>query len=73
MGGDEFGVHKMKIPNNIHVGMIVNYHAIIGGPVTSSGHKITSIERRHKRWIVFVTGVSGFICVEALSANDKAS
>ncbi len=47
--------------------MIVNYHAEIGGPITSSGHLVTHIELRNGDWIAFIKGKSGFVCVEALS------
>lgn len=58
---------KVKIEKNLYVGMEVNYHSRIGGPVTTSGHKITHIERRNGEWIVFITGKTGFVSVEAIS------
>lgn len=55
-----------KKMNNLHVGMIVNYHSVIGGPVTSS-HKVVAIERRNRQWVVFLARKSGFVSFDALS------
>ncbi len=30
--------------SEIRIGMLVNYHSIIGGPVTSTGHKVTKLQ-----------------------------
>lgn len=57
------------ISDNLYVGQIVNYHSVIGEGITSSGHKIKSIERRHGEWIAFITGKSGYVLTEALSVE----
>jgi len=52
---------------NIKVGDIVNYHSVIGGKVTSSGHKVTAIEKRYGQWIAWITGKPACVAIKALS------
>jgi hypothetical protein len=57
----------------LKVGDIVHYHAIIGGPITSTWHKILTLQmeldsRRNAAWI---TGKSGCVAVTALSLAPK--
>ena len=52
---------------DIKVGDIVNYHSLIGGKVTSSGHFVTAIERRYGQWVAWITGKSACVSIRALS------
>ena len=56
-------------------GDIVNYHAIIGGPVTSTGHKVTFIVQKERivreQSTAWITNKSGCVALEALSHTDK--
>jgi hypothetical protein len=52
---------------DIRVGDIVNYHSIIGGKVTSSGHKVTAIEKRYGQWLAWITGKPACVSIKALS------
>ena len=52
---------------NIKVGDIVNYHSVIGGKITSSGHTVTAIEKRYGQWIAWITGKSVYVSIRALS------
>jgi len=47
--------------------MLVDYHSEIGGEITSRNHKVKSIEKRYGQWIAFISGKSGFVCVNALT------
>lgn len=56
--------HKFK------EGESVNYHSLIGGEVTSSGHVITDIEEEPNNYgsaVAWITGKRGCVAVEALS------
>lgn len=52
----------------------VNYHSIIGGPVTSTGHEIKTIQLEPNNFssdVAWVTGKSGCVALEALSFADE--
>jgi hypothetical protein len=52
-------------------GMLVNYHGIIGGDITSTSHKIKSIEfepNNYQQDVAWITGKSGCVALAALSA-----
>jgi len=52
------------------VGELVNYHSIIGGPVTSGGHKIKHIEEEPNNYgcdVAWITDKSGCVAMDALS------
>lgn len=50
------------------VGDKVNYHAIIGGPVTSAGHIVQQVDRLScGELVAFISGKSGCVSVDALS------
>jgi len=50
------------------VGDDVNFHSIIGGPVTSSNHKIKDIFiSEANETVAFISGKSGYVSIEALS------
>jgi len=56
-----------------NVGDIVNYHAIIGDGITSTGHTITTIlpaPNNFGRDVAWISGKSGCVSLEALS-NDE--
>jgi hypothetical protein len=56
------------------VGDTVNYHSIIGGPVTSTGHTIRLICMEPNDFgcnVAWVTGISGCVAIEALSNEQK--
>lgn len=61
----------------ITVGYKVDYHSIVGGPVTSTGHTIRAVERRpnnYGRDVAWVTGKAGCVALDALTpspANNK--
>lgn len=55
------------------VGDECNYHARIGGPVTTSGHVIREIAILSGRTVAWITGKSGCVAIEALSANAERS
>lgn len=52
---------------DIKVGDIVNYHSIIGGKITSFGHKVTAIEKRYGQWIAWITEKPACVSIKALS------
>jgi hypothetical protein len=59
----------------INVGSIVNYHAIIGGPVTSEGHEVKAIERtpnNYGRDVAWITMKAGCVALDALSLYEPA-
>jgi hypothetical protein len=47
----------------------VDYHSVIGGPVTKAGLTITSdpLYMPSGDMVVFVDGVSGYVAIEALT------
>lgn len=51
----------------LRVGDWVNYHAVIGGPITTTGHKIRAIEVLGGRTVAWITGKAGCVAIEALS------
>jgi len=56
-----------------NVGDIVNYHAIIGEGITSTGHTITTILPAPNNFggdVAWISGKSGCVSLEALS-NDE--
>ena len=54
----------------LKTGDIVDYHSIIGGEVTTGGHKIVNIGCDNSGTVIaFIEGHSGYVAIEALS-ND---
>jgi len=58
----------------ISVGMLVDYHSIIGGPVTKACCCVTEKpfdasdgRGRRRNWVVFVEGVRGYVSCDALT------
>lgn len=50
---------KLKVGENVH------YHSIIGGPITSSNHRIYHID--YYKDIAFITNHGACVAIEALS------
>lgn len=50
-----------------HVGDEVNYHSRIGGPVTTTGHRIREIGVLNGKTVAWISGKSGCVAIEALS------
>ena len=61
---------KLRPEWSFYVGQMVRYHSIIDEPAYTSGHKIKNIEIRHGRPIAFITGKTGYVCIEALSPEE---
>ncbi len=65
--------HKVKKPAPwIKLGALANYHAMIGGPVTS---EVTVRDTPFQPypdqdWVVFVDGVPGYVACAALSKRE---
>ena len=52
------------------VGDKVDYHSVIGGPVTSTGHTILAVERKpnnYGRDVAWISGRAGCVALDALS------
>lgn len=60
---------------NFKVGDIVDYHSIIDGPVTSTGHEITHIGKipSAKKRVAWISNKSGCVCLCALSLSTDKS
>jgi hypothetical protein len=49
-------------------GDLVNYHAIIGGDVSSMGHRVESVfPAASGHMVAFISGKRGHVAIEALS------
>jgi len=60
-----------KIVSNLKIGDTVDYHAIFNGPVTSSGHKILSIDREPNNYgcdIAFISQKRGCVALRNLTS-----
>lgn len=54
----------------------VDFHSIIGGPVTSTGHEIMSIVRAPNNFgcdIAWILGKSSCVALDALSMSTQGS
>jgi hypothetical protein len=52
----------------------VNYHSVIGGPVTSTGHEIRTIEKMPNNYgsdVAWITGKSGCVDLDSLSHDTS--
>lgn len=57
-------------------GDLVAYHSIIGGPITSIGHTVQSIELMPNNYgtnVAWITGKTGCVSIAALSAAEEWS
>lgn len=59
---------RKKVTVDFKVGGKVNYHSIIGGGITSTGHEITNIGEACGDVVAWITNKSGCVSLEALSA-----
>lgn len=58
----------------LKIGDSVNFHAVINGPITSSGHVITSIELMPNNFgqdVAWITEKSGCVALAALTKTQK--
>jgi hypothetical protein len=56
----------------ITVGDRVDYHSIVGGPVTSTGHTIRAVERKPNKYgrdVAWITGKAGCVALDALTSS----
>ncbi|MBT3488327.1 MAG: hypothetical protein HOI61_00860 [Gammaproteobacteria bacterium] len=52
----------------------MNYHSVIGGPVTSTGHEIRTIEKMPNNYgsdVAWITGKSGCVDLDSLSHDTS--
>lgn len=56
-------------PEWMKLGVTVNYHSIIGGPVTLANTRTRSDpwQLGHGEWVVLIEGRTGGICLDALT------
>lgn len=55
---------------DVKIGDTVNYHSIIGGPVTSTGHKVTQLDYAPNNFgcdVAWITDKTGCVAVRALT------
>ena len=60
--------------NKIEVGTKVNYHSIVNGPITSSGHIVEAIEPKPNNYgttVAWITGKSGCVSIKALTKDNS--
>jgi hypothetical protein len=64
-------------PKSITVGMKVDYHSVIGGPVTRPGcvvlgapFQLEGSGRRKGAWVCFIDGMRGFVACDALTRSE---
>lgn len=58
----------------LQVGDVVDYHAVIGGDVTSTNHVITHIKLEPNHFgcpVAWVTRIAGCVAMAALSPSQK--
>ena len=56
----------------ITVGDKVDYHSVVGGPVTSTGHTIRAVERKPNNYgcdVAWITGKAGCVALDALTPS----
>lgn len=61
--------------NEIKTGSKVNYHSIIGGPITSSGHVVKQINKMPNNFggdVAWITEICGCVALSALSIDNSA-
>jgi hypothetical protein len=55
-------------------GDIVDYHSIVGGPISSHGHTVTSVgELPSGSAVAWISGKSGCVSVDALTPHAEAT
>lgn len=63
-----------KKMTDVKIGDTVNYHSIIGGPVTSTGHKVTELEYAPNNFgcdVAWITGKRGYVAIRALTLGGE--
>ena len=56
----------------IKEGDVVDFHSIIGGPITSRGHEVLNVFRdASDNKVAFITEHSGYVSVKALTPAEK--
>jgi len=58
----------------IEINDVVNYHSMIGGEVTSTGHTVTAIQYAPNNYgcdVAWITNHSGCVSLNALSNKDN--
>lgn len=65
----------MTPPTPIRVGDFVSYHAVIGGPVSSTGHRVNAIWDMPNDWgvpMAKISGKAGVVELDKLSKEREA-
>lgn len=62
----------MKHKHTIRKGDKVDYHSIIGGPVTLAGATVTEdpYQMASGHWVTFISGKSGCVSLDALTLAE---
>ena len=72
---DRFNSNEDGTRPDIEEGMIVDYHSIIGGPVTSTRHEVLEVYPEPNTFgtaVAKISGKSGVVDIDALStAGDN--
>lgn len=58
----------------IRIGDMVDYHSVIGGPVTSTGHMVETIypkPNNYGRDVAKISNKSGVVSISALTLTEK--
>ena len=60
--------------NDIKVGMMVDYHSIIGGAITESRCEVISApwQLGHGQWVVRINRITGGVSLDAITAVHDA-
>ena len=64
----------MSKKKKFHEGDIVDYHSVVGGPVTSSGHRVLVALPRPNNYgcdCAMISGKSGVVSMDALTLGKK--
>lgn len=65
-----------RAPKTIKVGDLVDYHAVIGGPITLRRQTVKAIAYRHEAYgrdVAWITGKAGCVALLALSPAEEES
>lgn len=63
---------EARVKSKIKVGDVVDYHSIIGGPVTSTGHTVQSISRKPNNFgcdVAWISKKAGCVAMQALTPS----
>lgn len=54
------------------VGDVVDYHSIIGGEITSTGHTVRAVQMSEAGYpVAWITGKSGYVACDALTPTIR--